>query len=212
MKELEDGTIVKSKIKLDIWPENKPVPFGMVRTKKGTLITQARHEMLVKARANAVAAGKTGRPKSQQTLLAEKMRDILVEKTHKKVVPMLEAQIANATGITVIVARKMEFTGKGENRVEARTGEYALVTDPDEILELLNGDEEEGTVYKIVTKPPSVESFKVLMEHSVGKPKDPSKEASPTESLAVIINNIQKEGGRSSTVTVVPKQIKSRED
>ena len=125
---------------------------------------------------------------------------------------MVEAQIMNATGITLMFARKFETTGKGPNKITSRTGEFAQITEPKEILELLNGDGEGDYFYKITTKAPSVESFKALLEHSVGKPKEPGRGEGPVDSLAVIINNIQKDGSRSSTVTVVPKQIKSNNE
>ena len=202
LKEMPDGSIVSVKKPLDIWPADKPVPEGMVRTKKGTLITLERAGWLQKARDNA--EGKTGRPKARHTLLGEEMRARLVEKAHKMVDQMVDAQIDNAKGITVMIARKWETNRKGE---EHRSGEFAQITDAAELVELLNGDCKGDNFYKIVTKSPNVEAFKILLEQSMGKPKEMSKEGGTVEPLAVIINNIQRENGSTSVVTVRPKQL-----
>jgi hypothetical protein len=191
-----------------IWPADKPVPAGMVRTKKGTLITIEKHESLQRARANA--EGKTGRKISRNSIQAEAMREALMDQVSKTIKDLIDSQIQSAKGITVMMARKWESNRKtGE---EHRTGEYAQVTDPKEIAELLNSDGEGDNYYKIVTKNPSVEAFKVLIEQSIGKPKDHSKDEKQVEPLSVIINNITKGESRSSTVTVVPKQVASSKD
>ena len=205
LKQLESGEIVSVKKPIDFWPEDKPVPEGMIRTKKGTLITLEKHESLQRARQNAM--GKTGRPVARHTVLAEKMKEALIEQAHKAIDEMTAAQIMNAKGITIMMARKWETNKKtGE---EHRTGEFAQVKDIAEIEELLNGTGQGDDFYQITTKNPSVEAFKVLLEQSMGRPRQFDKDDQPQDSLAVIINNIQKDGSRSSTVTVVPKQIKS---
>ena len=192
-------------VKPNIEKADTPVPPGMVRTKKGTFITIERSEMLQKARENAM--GKTGRKVARHTILAEKMREALIEQAHKAIDEMTNAQIMNAKGLTVMMARKWETTKAGKHR----TGEFAQVKDSKEIEELLNGSGEGDEFYQITTKNPSVEAFKVLLEQSMGKPRSFEKDDQPQDTLAVIINNIQKDGSRSSTVTVVPKQVVNKD-
>lgn len=190
-------------VKPNIEKPETPVPPGMIRTKKGTFITIEKSESLKRARANA--EGKTGRPKARHTLLAEKMRDALVEQAHKAVYSMVKAQIENAKGITIMMARKWETNKKtGE---EHRTGEFAQVTEPAEIAELLNGDGQEDEYYHLTTKNPSVEAFKVLLEQSIGRPKESSKVEVQVETLATIIHKISNESQSKQTVTITPKQI-----
>lgn len=203
----------KSLLPPKLWPKDKPIPEGYVLTKKGTIVTVEKSLSLQRARDNA--EGKTGRPKARHTVLAEKMREALIEQAHKEVIPMVQAQIQNAKGLTVMMARKWETVsgGRGQPSIKKRSGEFAQVKDPKEMLELLNGNGEGDYFYQIVAKNPSVEAFKVLLEQSIGRPKDPSKrDSDETVPLAVIINNMQKDNKSTSTVTVVPRQIKSTEE
>lgn len=116
---------------------------------------------------------KGGRPKAPHTLLAEQMRKRLVEKVHKRLDPMLDAQIGLATGINVVMVRDWETDKKtGEAH---RTGKWVQVESASEIEDLLNGPQNGDDYYQIWTKTPDTNAGKNLLDQTIGKATETTK-------------------------------------
>lgn len=110
-----------------------------------------------------------GRPKGSvsahtaaERATKEAMRLRLRQKVHEAFDPLVEAQIANAKGISHFMLR------------DSKTGKFERITDADQIQAALNKDDaEEGSSYWIWTKDPSTAAFTDLMNRAIDKPIEP---------------------------------------
>lgn len=75
----------------------------------------------------------------------------------ERVLPMLDAQIQHATGISHMFLRRPD-------------GTFERSDDPDAILNALNSGDE--TSYYVFTKDPSVQAFSDLMNRAIDKPAE----------------------------------------
>lgn len=99
-----------------------------------------------------------GRPKGQETLDKEAARQIVRAKVYEHLSPLLDAQIANATGIKYLVVRD-KASGKF-----LRVGEgQAKLAKTEELIEVWEKD-------------PSVQAFTDLLNRALDKPKEQEQE------------------------------------
>lgn len=92
----------------------------------------------------------------------EAMRLELRERVHKAFGPLVDAQIANAQGISHFMKR------------DPKTGKFERITELSQIEAALNAEgAEEGSSYWIWTKDPSTAAFTDLMNRAIDKPVEP---------------------------------------
>lgn len=123
-----------------------------------------------------------GRPKAQHTLLAEQMRAHIINRVNAELNPILDAQIGLAKGIQMMMVREWETDKKGNRH---RTGKWVQVTDPQEVEDLLNGEQSGDEYYQIWTKTPETNAAKNMLDQAVGKAKE-SLDANITGNLSLV--------------------------
>lgn len=104
---------------------------------------------------------KSGKPKgfkAVKTLEKEAAREVVRAFVTAHMMPMLRAQLANATGI-------------GHLFVRDKLGQFSRVLDPDRIEELMR-EGRKGKTYWIFAKDPSVEAMKHLLDRALDKAKE----------------------------------------
>lgn len=124
-----------------------------------------------------------GRKASGSTLKGQEMRRRLVEKLEKEFDPVVDSQIDLAKGITVVVAREKEL----KDGVLKRTGKWYVVSNSEELLELLNGSGVGEDYYKIVTKEPSEKAAAYLLDQAMGKSTQTIETPGLNETLADLV-------------------------
>jgi hypothetical protein len=102
-------------------------------------------------------AGKPKGYKHKQTLDKEAARQLLRERVTAELQPLVDAQIANAKGISHFFLR------------DPKTGQFVKIEDAKAIQVALNSGDE-GSYYWIFTKDPSVQAFTDLMNRAIDKP------------------------------------------
>lgn len=104
---------------------------------------------------------KGGRPKGRKndsTLSKEAARERLREMLTRKLEPVAEALVSRACGVRYFVTRN------------AKTGKYEMVTNPDQVIAALNGEDEmTGEFY---TDKPETAAIKELLDRTVDKAKE----------------------------------------
>ncbi len=98
------------------------------------------------------------RSRARKTLDKEAARDYTRQRVIADLEPLLDAQIAQAKGISHFFLRN-------------RQGQFEQVTDPTMIAAALNAGDE-GQYYWIFTKDPSIQAFTDLMNRPLDKPKE----------------------------------------
>ena len=131
-----------------------------------------------------------GRPKAGHTLLAAKMRERIVERVHKELDPILDAQLSLAKGITIMLTRNKI---KQENGKYKRCGKWYQVTKADEIEMLLNEKDPDDSFYKITLKDPDAKAAGYLLDQAVGRAKQTIETPGLSESLADLVIRLNKE-------------------
>lgn len=119
------------------------------------------------ARLGPVANGKPGRPRKgaasfHVSTVKDAARELVRQYITDKLGPMLQAQIAHATGI-------------GHCYTRDKHGKFSRVESADRIDALLR-EGTEGEHYFIFAKDPSAVAFKELLDRALDRPKDQSKE------------------------------------
>lgn len=105
--------------------------------------------------------GKPKGYKAPRTLKKEEARKLLRDRVTEKLLPMIDAQIANASGISHFMLR------------DPKTGKFERISNPDQIQAALNAEgAEEGSSYYIWTKDPSVQAFTDLLNRTLDKPSE----------------------------------------
>lgn len=97
------------------------------------------------------------------------MRKRVVERVQKELDPILDAQVGLATGLQMVMVREWETNKKGEQH---RTGKWVQVTEPQELLDLMNGSNTGDEYYQIWTKTPDVNAGKNLLDQTIGKARE----------------------------------------
>jgi hypothetical protein len=107
-------------------------------------------------------AGRRAGSRNHTTLDKEAARDHVRQRVMAELDPLLDAQLANATGIA-------HFFLRDEN------GRFVQITDDKAIETALNSGDE-GSYYWIHTKDPSIQAFTDLMNRALDKPKEQPQE------------------------------------
>lgn len=113
-------------------------------------------------------------------VLAKRMREQLVDRVNKQLLPIVNAKIDLAKGIHVIIARKYESKkvgyGKKAHYESHRTGPFEVIDKESDVRKLLSmAQPEEGsgdTFYKIVTQKPDNMAGSYLIDQAIGRPKE----------------------------------------
>lgn len=95
-------------------------------------------------------------PPTQKLLEKAAARELLRQRVNTELLPLVDAQIANAKGISHFFLR-------------AKDGTFTRITNADTIETALNSGEE-GSYYYIFTKDPSVQAFTDLMNRTLDRP------------------------------------------
>ena len=124
-------------------------------------------------RKNGGARPGAGRPKGSTNKETRDRRDAekeMVDKILRKMMPILDSQIAAAQGLSYVYRIDEELDSKGH----VKKREHVLVTDPDEIRQVL--DQTEGgsgtvddTYYYITVKAPDNKAADSLLDRAFGK-------------------------------------------
>lgn len=113
-----------------------------------------------------------GRKPGQDTLNKEAAREIVRAKVYEHLAPLLDAQIANATGIKYLVVR------------DKKTGKFVRVTE--QTAKALQGLADSEEVIEVWEKDPSVQAFTDLLNRALDKPKEQEQELRHSGSLVIV--------------------------
>lgn len=118
------------------------------------------------SRENGKKGGRPKGAKNKSTLDKEAARERLRERVLAQFAPLIDAQIANAKGLSHFFLR------------DEKTKQFVRITDPKQIEIALNMGEGdgEGKYYWIHTKDPSTQAFTDLMNRALDKPKEQPQE------------------------------------
>lgn len=114
----------------------------------------------------------SGRPPGAQnvaTISKEQARDALRELVLSKMSQLVDAQLANATGLKYLVRR------------DAKSGKFVRVT-----ADMLDNQTDEDRI-EMWEKEPSVQSFTDLMNRALDKPKEQEQEVTVAGKLVIEI-------------------------
>lgn len=117
---------------------------------------------------------KRGRPKGQpksggmqkgwkapETLAKEAAREIARQRITARMLPILDAQIDNAIGISHFMLR------------DKTTGQWERLTDPDQIVKALNDPKaKQGSTFLVYTKDPNTNAARDMLAYAIDKPKE----------------------------------------
>ena len=101
----------------------------------------------------------SGRPKGAQTLEKEALRELVRARVAEKLLPLTDAQISNAMGISFLVVREKasgKFLRVGKGRAEKLDPETEIV--------------------EIWEKDPSIQAYTDLVNRAIDKPKEQEQE------------------------------------
>lgn len=132
---------------------------------------RTREQVLEKAREIRKLQGNLGGSKpgniKNKTLLKLEIREEFKAKFEKVFGKITDKMLDLAEGIQVCIARDWEY----KDGQRHRTGRWKQITNPDEIIELLNGtdDGEEDSYHMIYTKDPNTDMIKYISDQLMGK-------------------------------------------
>lgn len=110
-----------------------------------------------------------GRPKGPQTLEKEALRLLVRARVAERLIPLTDAQISNALGISFLVVRE-KATGKflrvGKGRAEKLDPEHEIV--------------------EIWEKDPSIQAYTDLVNRAIDKPKEQEQTINLTGSVNIV--------------------------
>ncbi len=132
--------------------------------------------------------GKGAKP-SNATLAQRKMREWLMKHLEKDMPELYQAQLSLAKGYQILLARQFETDTKTGRK--SRTGKWVMITDPEEALQLLNGNQKD--IFKMVTTEPDPKASSYLMSQAVGAPTQTVEMPALADSLVEIISRMDAE-------------------
>ena len=131
-----------------------------------------------KAQTSAENGKKGGRPvgttgiKHQSTITKEQARDAVRSLVIDKLRPLVEAQIAHASGLSYVVGR------------ERTSGKFVKLTQQ-QVEDTINGTDDQFVMLEVWQKEPSVQAFSDLLNRALDKPKEQEQEHSITGTIEV---------------------------
>jgi len=112
---------------------------------------------------------KTG-AKNKKTIAKEKAYEDHQQAILTELVELRKAHFSVAKGTTIVLAR--DFIKNKQGKME-RLGRFTRIIDPDEIEEMVAGENEEGETYHIITtQDPNPKALEDLVNRVFGKPKE----------------------------------------
>lgn len=121
-------------------------------------------------------AGKPKGYKHANTLDKLAARELLRTRVTAELLPMIDAQIQNAKGISHLFVRD-------EN------GKFVQITEVEKIEQVLNSGEQDKYFY-IHTKDPSIQAFSDLMNRALDKPKEQEIEIKVSGELEIVASRL----------------------
>ena len=119
-----------------------------------------------------------GKPKGYKfpaTLAKEAAREAARVRITERMIPIIDAQIDNAVGISHFMLR------------DKTTGEWKRLSDPDQIERAMNDPKAEfGSTYLIYTKDPNTNAARDMLAYAIDKPKEQQMEIQVAGSDALI--------------------------
>lgn len=115
-----------------------------------------------------------GKPKgfkAPATISKELAREVLRNRVIAELAPLIDAQVANAKGISHFFLRD-------------KAGQFVKIEDAKAIQTALNSGDE-GSYYYIFTKDPSIQAFTDLMNRALDKPAEPEQKHEVTGGLVI---------------------------
>ncbi len=131
-----------------------------------------------------------GKPKSKSSLISQLIRERIVERVNDELEPILDANLEMAKGANVMFSKHKV---KDKDGRISRNGKYYIVSDPSEMLILLNEEDPDDNFYDMRTIPPSIKSAGYLLDQAAGKAKQTIDTPGLTESLVELIERLNKE-------------------
>ena len=112
---------------------------------------------------------KTG-SKNAKTIAKDKAYEDHQQAILKELAELRSAHFSVAKGTTIVLAR--DFIKNKQGKME-RLGRFTRIIDPDEIEEMVAGENEEGETYHIITtQDPNPKALEDLVNRVFGKPKE----------------------------------------
>lgn len=116
-------------------------------------------------------AGKKKGSKEKGTLEKEAARALLRQMVLEKLQPLVDAQVANASGIKYLVVRNK------------KTGKFIRVTEA--MAKLKSSVEDEEEIIEVWEKDPSVQAFTDLMNRAIDKPAEQEQAVAHTGEIRI---------------------------
>lgn len=110
--------------------------------------------------------------KWKKTKKTEEALELYRQEMLKKLQPIVTSQQQLATGLFVVLRRKLVKKGKGKYQRLVREGELEQVKNPQEIKRLLNSDGQGKDWYIITAKEPNIPAIKDILDRVFGKPQE----------------------------------------
>ena len=112
---------------------------------------------------------KTG-SKNAKTIAKEKAFEEHQQAILSELAELRSAHFSVAKGTTIVLAR--DFIKNKQGKME-RLGRFTRITDPDEIEEMVSGENEQGETYHIIsTQDPNPKALEDLVSRVFGKPRE----------------------------------------
>jgi len=116
------------------------------------------------------AGGRKFGAKNKVTIVRERAYEEHQQAILKELVELRSAHFSVAKGTTIVLARDWIKNKQGK---QERLGRFTRITDPNEIEEMVAGENEEGETYHIIsTQDPNPKALEDLINRVFGKPKE----------------------------------------
>lgn len=129
------------------------------------------------ARENGKKGGRPKGSKSKSTLLKEEAREYYRQKLMAEIDDIADAHISRCKGVRYFVTRNK------------KTGKYELVTNPDQVIAALNGDDENtGEFY---TDKPDIAAIREALDRTMDRSKEQEQEIKLTGELTIVSQRLE---------------------
>lgn len=103
--------------------------------------------------------------KAPETLAKEAAREAVRQRITQRMLPIVDAQIDSAIGISHFMLRDPE------------TGQWERITDPDQIVQALNDPRaKQGSTFRIYVKDPNPNAARDMLAYAIDKPREQLQE------------------------------------
>ena len=113
--------------------------------------------------------------KAPATLAKEAAREAVRLRITERMLPIVDAQIDNAIGISHFMLR------------DKVTGQWERLTNPDQIVKALNDPKsKQGSTFLVYTKDPNTNAARDMLAYAIDKPKEQAMELKVTDTEALL--------------------------